>query len=414
MKHDSPSHNYKRRKVQYLMVLTFRRHLSQMYAATETASKRPKTKPTEAVRNEDVRQQGVVNGELDDATRHSGADMIDIVVNAGDTAASAISDVKDKDTSASNPRIVRDPHVHCGARAGDGTFHASNVHRDEYSSNHVVTEDKVCDGVPENIEQERGVVVYVTNANHDRKEVSPTSQAMTNCDNTPNDKDTYSTIVNETQPCLSGLRDGHFTLPVAVCEEIHGNDTVSEVFQDNARRTFGVDRKRSLRLGDLTTRRKERKKKIQDALEYYTIKGNGSSTPCIKPIKPFQRPWIDLPSFETIDYSGEDLTVGNIIEIKTQDSGDNLIVEVNKIRSLQDGRYLFLVSWYCSRKEMYDSRCKNKEEWPQGHSHMKSTHMQVIMWDTTNRRVSTTESRKFSPGRIFDWYHKPTLICHQI
>ncbi len=119
---------------------------------------------------------------------------------------------------------------------------------------------------------------------------------------------------------------------------------------------------------------------------------------------------VDNIPMNTEDYHGEYLMVDDTIEVETQGSEDNSIVRICEIRSLEDGHYLLLVSWYCSRKEMYQSKCKNKKSWPQGHSHMESNHMQIIMWDTTNRKVSTEESSRFSPGRIFDWYHTPTRI----
>ena len=354
-----------RNKAQYLIVLIFRRNLSQkskrehtdkplskansICATIEMANKRPEYKSAEA---DDV----ISNDASNDPTGHE-TDMIHGIVDAVKTGISANSDTKQDYPDVSSPKIAHDKYIYSGAGAMYDVPHTFHPHINKYR---------------EDVEQEKDVV------------------------STPYNKDTDNIIVKP------GLSDNKIS--------DDGNQMINSVDESEPSPSGGRGKEYAILNHSLPSQDRN----IRDALEYYAIEGNGSSDPCINPIEPFQRLWSDLHSFETIDYHGEDLMVGNIIGVKTQGSKDNSIVEIREIRGLEDGGFLLLVFWYCSKKEMDRSGCKDKKKWPRGHSHMKSTHMQIIMWDTTNCKMSTEESRKFSPGMIFNWSHADPFITGKV
>lgn len=344
-----------------------------------------KRKSAEAVRSRDGPQQVDVisNDTSNDPTGHDETDMIHGIVNAVKTGISANSDTKQEYPDVSSPKIAHDKYVYRAMDDAAHTFHPqpspSGGRGGQSTLQNSDGEDTVfLEGFGDFTPQPSGVNALGVDAFDSSK----------NLLNAPFKSHERATSNIYSFPCQ-----------ISTLDCVDG----AEILSDNKEY---ASPNHSLPSSDSNTR----DRKIQDAKEYYAIEGNGSSDQCINPIEPLQRPWSDLHSFETIDYHGEDLMVGNIIGVETQGSRDNSIVEIREIRGLEDGGYLLLVFWYCSKEEMYRSGCKNKKKWPQGHSHMKSTHMQIIMWDTTNCKMSTEESRKFSPGMIFDWYHADPFI----
>jgi len=380
---------------------------SSTHGTAEIANIGPKTKLTEAVTSQ---EDAVISDDKpNNATRHNKTDLIDVVASTEKTGVSGACR-NQQYTGIGSPKIVHGEYADSSAQAKGTAVHSFNTLCNKDENDHGVTEGKEDDNVPENIEP---AVVCVNKGGNELNTVflgslgahSPSTfgpdrvgvNALDDSENSNGHNMWRGARLRSGKRTTNTTNSGSCQTAASDCVDGADNRSI------NKNRTIPGC---SLLSGDAAAR----DRKIQDALEYYAIERSASSYPCIDPIEPSQRPWNELRSCKTIDYHGEDLTVGDVIEVETQGCGDNSIADIREIRDLGDDRYLLLVSWYCSKKEMHDSGCKNKKEWPRSHSHMISTHMQIIMWDTTNCKVSTEDSSKFSPGRILDWYHKPVLI----
>ncbi|KAI9759550.1 MAG: hypothetical protein M1840_003252 [Geoglossum simile] len=140
---------------------------------------------------------------------------------------------------------------------------------------------------------------------------------------------------------------------------------------------------------------------IDYAIEYFRILRNCCVGYRIVPIRPYGKAWVDHQSLNSVGYCGENCQVGDAIRILTPSEKGDSIAKIKAIKSLGHGRYVFHIFWYYKKEEI-ERRLGVIEDWPIGNTHMRSTHMDVVLWDTTNGRASAEQLDKLCRGKIFD------------
>jgi hypothetical protein len=149
---------------------------------------------------------------------------------------------------------------------------------------------------------------------------------------------------------------------------------------------------------------------VKPALELYTVCKNGHEDYSIER-KTFKVPkWIELPILESTCHAGVTYKIKDTLYILLQDKQKNGVAKIRDIRDLLDGRNLILVSWYYSKDEARQWKCSNMIEWPTGCSHMLSTHLQVLMWDTANGKVTGEHLEQVVDKKIIHFRGKTAKI----
>jgi hypothetical protein len=111
--------------------------------------------------------------------------------------------------------------------------------------------------------------------------------------------------------------------------------------------------------------------------------------------------WEDLgPYMPSIVYAEETYDIGEVAYISMEGAGREM-AQLQKIRALDEIRVLILVSWCYSRKDVRN-KCKNASTWPAGCSHMISTHLQVLLWDTMDGKVEDKQLQRISTEKVLD------------
>lgn len=141
---------------------------------------------------------------------------------------------------------------------------------------------------------------------------------------------------------------------------------------------------------------------LDDAIEFFSIRKNCHKDHSIEPIEPYKTAWENLPSLNSVEYCGDVYRVGGVIKVVISGEKENSFAKIRDIKSLGDGRHVLHLFWYYEREEMRRFAGRRNIRWPTGNTHMRTTHMEVVMWDSANGKVSAEELNMLSPGKIFD------------
>jgi hypothetical protein len=144
---------------------------------------------------------------------------------------------------------------------------------------------------------------------------------------------------------------------------------------------------------------------LNDAMEYFTVKNNCHEYHSIEPIDPYNIAWDSLQSHNSMEYCGDTYQVGGVIKVLVSGAEEDSITKIREIKSLDNGRYVLQILWY-HREEIRFAGRRNICNWPTGNTHMRTTYVEVVMWDTVNGKVSAEQLDKLCPGKIFDLSRK--------
>ena len=116
------------------------------------------------------------------------------------------------------------------------------------------------------------------------------------------------------------------------------------------------------------------------------------------------QPWQLLESVSSITWNNVIYTKGDVIHIRTgAEQAAVEIFEIADIRNLGDSRSIFRGFWYYSRPELAGNlRSTDLRGWPKRHSYVKSTHMDVIMWDCATGQLRDDDKQRILPAKICD------------
>lgn len=157
---------------------------------------------------------------------------------------------------------------------------------------------------------------------------------------------------------------------------------------------------------------------IERATEYFTVKDNTSpfytvelrasySTPRHSP-----KPWGSLEDLVSIKWNGITYKIGDIIHVRQDDERDPVeIAEVAEIKDLGDTRSVLRVFWFCSR-DMVKRTLQRKDlrAWPRDRMNIKSTHMDVVMWDCATGKLSKADLRTICEGKVLNMSAKAPRV----
>jgi hypothetical protein len=149
------------------------------------------------------------------------------------------------------------------------------------------------------------------------------------------------------------------------------------------------------------------------ALQLYMICNNGKTNYSVRRVRQTIPRWEDLASLSSIFYAGETYSINDTVYILLQGGQDDSLARIRQIRDLGDGRKLISVLWYYSQDEVEAIQGVSMRSWPKGCSHMLSTQVQVLMWDTMNGKVRGKEVEALVAEKVIDVFSKPCRILDQ-
>ena len=150
----------------------------------------------------------------------------------------------------------------------------------------------------------------------------------------------------------------------------------------------------------------------ENPAEQFEIKNNGYRHYEIVCKSPSNKPWQDLASLESVQFSNLTCHVGDLVEYpcvpwhckENPGKAEQISTgQVLGIRMSQDGHPLFHVLWYYERKELKNILCKNFKKWPSQCRWMKSTHMDVIPAQQVTGLLDHSIMRQNSQGLVLDF-----------
>jgi hypothetical protein len=167
---------------------------------------------------------------------------------------------------------------------------------------------------------------------------------------------------------------------------------------------------------------------VEAALEYYSVIRNGRKNHYIMRHGRSVPRWKNLTSLADLDYRGVRYKVGDVVYILLQNDTEDSFAKIREIRDLADGRKVISVLWYFTIKDARSYGCTTLKRWPKGKSHMLTTMLQVLMWDTINGMVEENVLNQLASGKILDvctkackilesdakvvaWIDEPALVC---
>ena len=167
---------------------------------------------------------------------------------------------------------------------------------------------------------------------------------------------------------------------------------------------------------------------IEAAPEYYSVVRNGLKNHYIKRHDKGVPQWNSLTSLLYLDYHGVRYKVGDVVYILLLDNDEDSFAKIREIRDLADGRKVISVLWYFTAKDARSYGCTTLKRWPKGKSHMLTSMLQVLMWDTINGMVDENVLKQVASGKILDvyaktckilesdakavaWINEPALVC---
>jgi hypothetical protein len=149
---------------------------------------------------------------------------------------------------------------------------------------------------------------------------------------------------------------------------------------------------------------------IEAALEYYSVVRNGRKSHYIMRKDKSVPQWKNLASLPDLYYRGVRYKVGDVVYILLQDDNEDSFGKIREIRDLADGRKVISVLWYFTIKDARSYGCTTLTRWPKGKSHMLTTMLQVLMWDTINGMVNENVLNQLASGKILDGCTKACKI----
>jgi hypothetical protein len=140
--------------------------------------------------------------------------------------------------------------------------------------------------------------------------------------------------------------------------------------------------------------------------EHYRVDFNCSAKYCINVVDLDRQEWEELSLVDSFSYASEDIRVGDIVNVITQESNDEALAGILEIKkpnteNSPNDDYFVLIFWYCTRQEIQQNKCKNIKAWPLGHSYMKTTHMEVILGTSIKDKLKDNDC--ICPGKVFDY-----------
>jgi len=167
---------------------------------------------------------------------------------------------------------------------------------------------------------------------------------------------------------------------------------------------------------------------IEAAPEYYCVVRNGRKNHYIMRHDKSVPQWKNLTSLPDLEYRGVRYKVGDVVYILLQDDTEDSFAKIREIRNLADGRKVISVLWYFTIKDAKSYGCTTLKRWPKGKSHILTTMLQVLMWDTINGMVDENVLNRLASGIILDvsaktckvvesdakvvtWLKEPALVC---
>ena len=148
---------------------------------------------------------------------------------------------------------------------------------------------------------------------------------------------------------------------------------------------------------------------IRPASLYFEVEGNTSLPPNLFMIptdlymatQP-QRGWHDLKSLNEAAYNGEIYAIGDWIYVRTQSLTRPVdIAQVAEIKAMEDSRKLFHVFWCYARSTMTKHLSKRYLRlWPSHRPFMRSSHSDVIMWDSATGKLDTKDIKSLCTRRF--------------
>lgn len=168
--------------------------------------------------------------------------------------------------------------------------------------------------------------------------------------------------------------------------------------------------------------------KIEAALDYYSIVRNGRKDHYIMRRDKSVPQWKSLTSLPDLDYRGIRYKAGDVVYILLQGSAEDALAKIREIRDLADGRKVISILWYFTAEDAKTYGCTTLRRWPKGRSHMLTTMLQVLLWDTINGMVDENALKRVASGEILDvcaktckilesdakvvkWINEPTSLC---
>ncbi|KAJ9651683.1 hypothetical protein H2201_009265, partial [Coniosporium apollinis] len=153
---------------------------------------------------------------------------------------------------------------------------------------------------------------------------------------------------------------------------------------------------------------------VECAVEYFTVINNTSPAYFIELQGSWSRawhspkPWDSLQTLESVRWNGTVYRIGDVVYIREDDESDPIAVaEIAEIRSLDDTRSALRVFWFYSRHTVEGKLCRNDlRAWPKGRMHIKSTHMDVVMWDCATGKLSEADMQHIWEGKVLDMWAK--------
>ena len=116
------------------------------------------------------------------------------------------------------------------------------------------------------------------------------------------------------------------------------------------------------------------------------------------------KPWSLLDSLPSTVWNGNVYRRGDIIYVRTGlNAGAFEVFEIAEIRDLGDSRNVMRGFWYYHRSHIKKKiRTAHMRIWPRNRPYIKSTHMDVIMWDCATGHLPKEEKRLVVPEILCD------------
>lgn len=154
---------------------------------------------------------------------------------------------------------------------------------------------------------------------------------------------------------------------------------------------------------------------VRPALEYFDIIPNTCKNYIIMPREPSSTPWMSLNQLQRVEWNGTVYEPGDVIYILLSSSRSNAadyaIAELCEIRSLGDGRYVIFIFWFMSVREARRLvSSQDARELSRGWRYVKTTHMQIVMWDCASGKLANQELQGVCPQLVLDMSVSPHRI----
>ena len=151
-------------------------------------------------------------------------------------------------------------------------------------------------------------------------------------------------------------------------------------------------------------------REVRPAAEYFEIENNTSPDFAVKlrsaGSKSWTNPkaWCSLQCLDRVHWNGYFYQNGDLIYARTGSTPNAIdVFEIAEIRSLGDGRSIIRGFWYYHRSHLVGWMGKTSLRlWPTTHTHIKSTHTEIMMWDCASGHLSKDDRELMAFDLICD------------